>query len=405
MSIPAFGPAQLDQCTGCMACVDVCPHHALSSGLTRDCFRIPQRDPAKCTNCGLCDRICPIIQNTNFHSTQKSELYAGWDNNSESRKRSSSGGVFGALARVILQQGGHVYGAAIDGTEVKVLMIDRLEDLVKLQGSRYAHADYAGAYRAVKEDLKNKIPVLFSGLSCQVVALQNFLGNEKENPLLYTIDLVCTGVPSLLPMKMIERYCNGKVSVVSFRDKDNGWTPNYRLVVSTVAGKTQNYSSFYYRCYSTSKRKNCGQCPFAHLARMCDYTIGDFWGDKDFPQEHVGGISAVLVHTNHGRVLLAKTDVTFHHAQWQKCLPYNPRISDAEVSTFHERRFWKETAFRYIKAGYVFHFPPTMNSAIARFLWLPLRLMQKFQLRKDRADEISARATYLQKVKDNGQCC
>lgn len=49
-----------------------------------------------------------------------------------------------------------------------------------------------GIYKQVKDDLKSGRTVLFSGTSCQVAALKRFVG---ENDYLFTVDLVCHGVP------------------------------------------------------------------------------------------------------------------------------------------------------------------------------------------------------------------
>ncbi|MCK4563200.1 MAG: 4Fe-4S binding protein [Verrucomicrobia bacterium] len=49
--------AQVDreECTGCSACVDVCPEEAIT--MDGDIAVI---DAAKCTECGLCVDACPV---------------------------------------------------------------------------------------------------------------------------------------------------------------------------------------------------------------------------------------------------------------------------------------------------------------------------------------------------------
>lgn len=45
-------------CTGCRACVNVCPQHALSCTDTADVFELTV-DPTACVGCGECVRVCP----------------------------------------------------------------------------------------------------------------------------------------------------------------------------------------------------------------------------------------------------------------------------------------------------------------------------------------------------------
>ncbi|MDF7801182.1 4Fe-4S binding protein [Pontiellaceae bacterium B1224] len=45
-----------EDCTGCGACVDVCPEEAIRIGGDGKAVV----DPAKCTECGLCVDACPV---------------------------------------------------------------------------------------------------------------------------------------------------------------------------------------------------------------------------------------------------------------------------------------------------------------------------------------------------------
>ena len=45
-------------CTGCTACYNVCPHTAIQMVEDSEGFKFPQIDTAKCTNCGLCEKVC-----------------------------------------------------------------------------------------------------------------------------------------------------------------------------------------------------------------------------------------------------------------------------------------------------------------------------------------------------------
>lgn len=48
----------LEKCTGCMACMNVCPKDAIFEGKDENGFLVPQIEVDKCVNCGLCEKIC-----------------------------------------------------------------------------------------------------------------------------------------------------------------------------------------------------------------------------------------------------------------------------------------------------------------------------------------------------------
>ena len=384
-----------------MACCDVCPTQALSSAIDKNGFRYPIRDFDKCNDCGLCQKICTVLTQYRFQSTGKSTIYAAWHHDPVVRKKSSSGGVFAALAQEIIRQGGHVYGAALDGLNVHWKKIEHEKDIVFLQGSKYEHSDYSDSYSAVKKDLSAGIPVLFSGLSCQVAALQLFLGKDAQNPLLYTVDLVCTGVSSLLPVKFIERAGKGRVSIVSFRNKDHGWTSSYKLKVEGLDGYSNDVlSSFYYRMYGICKRNNCGRCSFAYHNRLSDITLADFWGDRNHPEEHANGVSAVIVHSSRGETLLNNADCELHQQDFPDFLQHNHRATDAEFAANHISCFWKRMGFLYLRLGYLLHFSIRMTGIVSAIEWLPLRIMNRLHHRPDTVQERERRNDFIFASKD-----
>ena len=77
--------------------------------------------------------------------------------------------------------------------EVQHICVDSFEGIQMLQGSKYVQSDMKTVYSAVQEKLKQGRIVLFSGTPCQVAGLKRFIG---VNDRLYTVDVVCHGVPS-----------------------------------------------------------------------------------------------------------------------------------------------------------------------------------------------------------------
>lgn len=76
------------------------------------------------------------------------------------------------------------------------IVIDNIEKLSLLRGSKYVQSELGNSYRQVREYIHEGRMVLFSGTGCQIAGLYAYLGGKRYEDLLYTLDLVCHGVPS-----------------------------------------------------------------------------------------------------------------------------------------------------------------------------------------------------------------
>lgn len=118
----------------------------------------------KCTNCGLCSKVCPEL-NFEFDNKKTPQCYA-MQAADEIRMKSSSGGMFTILADYIFQRGGFVCGVAFNKNEnwkVEHIIIDKKEDLDKLRVSKYVQSDKKDIFKKIKELLNKDKYVLFSG--------------------------------------------------------------------------------------------------------------------------------------------------------------------------------------------------------------------------------------------------
>lgn len=94
------------KCCGCAACVNSCPTQALNM-TTNNGFAAPVVDGTLCNDCGICGRVCPVIQAEDLKSKRSPLIVILAKNkNMAERKRSSSGGVFFPAANAILAGGG-----------------------------------------------------------------------------------------------------------------------------------------------------------------------------------------------------------------------------------------------------------------------------------------------------------
>lgn len=299
-----------NSCVGCQSCEQICPSKAIAMKANEEGFLYPYVDEEKCLNCSLCVKHCPT-QSLNNNTANPRAVYAFREKNDAQIMQSASGGVGVLAAQKIIEKGGVAYGAAYDEHfNVKHIRVDVLKDLPKIQSSKYVQSDMNNAYSQVLSDLRDGKIVLFSGTPCQIDGLRFFLGKEYEN--LYTLDLICHGVPSPKFFKKYLEYQNKqekeKVIYFNFRSKDKrGWGTQYLLKTKTKT-KTKTLSLDRYGkhfmagdCY----RECCYQCAYANIHRVGDLTIGDFWGiGKSHPEFYSEkGVSSVFVNTVKGQLL------------------------------------------------------------------------------------------------------
>ncbi len=299
-----------NRCVGCRSCEQVCPRQCIKILPTEEGFLYPLIKEENCSHCGLCLNACPT-ERTKEHRNKPHNVRAFINRNLDEIMRSASGGAADVASSIVLQQGGVVYGAAYDeNLMVKHIEVTNKADKQKLQSSKYVQSDTSDCYTKAKKRLYAGKLVLFTGTPCQIAGLYAFLGGDKPN--LYTIDLICHGVPS---PKLFQKYLeyqnqkmNEKIFYFDFRSKDKrGWGTQYLLKTKTKT-KTKALSLDRYGkhfmagdCY----RECCYQCEYANTDRIGDVTVGDFWGIAESHPEFYSskGVSSVFVNTEKGAML------------------------------------------------------------------------------------------------------
>lgn len=206
-------------CTGCGTCALRCPTKAIRMECDEEGFFYPSVDMAQCVNCGLCDKVCHL--NIQFKRPTIKKVYAAVNKKVSTLIQSSSGGIFGSVAEFILKHQGVCYGVYLENVNARYLRVSDESELEKLFGSKYIQAENKDTFCMVEKDCENGKIVLFVGTPCLVAGLKQYLRKDYEN--LYTIDIVCHGVPSKVYfekyIEYIEHKLDGHISRFSFRDK------------------------------------------------------------------------------------------------------------------------------------------------------------------------------------------
>ncbi len=298
-------------CTGCGACVQICPTACISMKADAEGFWYPTIDRTQCINCHLCDRQCPVLAPKNSFAWEK-HYYAAYNKKEMDRLASSSGGFFTLLAEQIIKQGGVVFGAAfMPDFSVEHIVVDNFEELYKLRGSKYVQSKIGNCYKAAKKYLEQGRKVLFTGTPCQISGLNSFLGREYGN--LYTQDIICHGVPSPLVwekyIKYREKKAASKTQRTFFRHKKYGWKMySVQFEFENCTEYIQVHSADLYMVSflrNWSLRPSCYECSFKGLDRSSDITLADFWGiDNIAPEMNDDkGCSLVMVNSQKGQDL------------------------------------------------------------------------------------------------------
>lgn len=222
------------------------------------------------------------------------------------RASSRSGGMFTALSDYILENNGVVYGCVLtqDFRAVHV-RAENKSARNRMRGSKYIQSSMGDTFKSVKYDLESGRRTLFSGTSCQVAGLKNFLGKDYDN--LLCVDIICHGVPSpkvwLKYLAWHEKKIGSKVMSVDFRNKtDFGWREHIETLWFEN-GKKVNSKVFTTLFYGhTVLRPSCYECAFKSVMHPGDITIADYWGiDKAAPEfDDNKGVSLVLVNNEKG---------------------------------------------------------------------------------------------------------
>lgn len=307
-----------DKCTACSACANICKYNAISMMENHHGELHPIIDKKKCISCGLCERVCPELDDNKVNKYREPDIYYCWLKSAEDRKQSTSGGAGFAIAKAIIKQGGHVWGAAYDSNmEVCYIEANNINELRKIQKSKYVQSKVGGCFTIIKEELNRGEKVLFTGTPCHVKGLRSFL--KKEYPNLLTVDLVCHGVPGhgifRKYKEWLEKKYNDKLVFFDFRPKENDGQERVcrtkahfkHLGIKNIELKENGYFIGFQR--SIFLRNNCYNCTCKGKERYADITIADFWGlGKIQPfnknEQRPYGISMLALNSNKGKDFL-----------------------------------------------------------------------------------------------------
>ncbi len=343
-----------NRCTGCNMCGDICPRNAIKYKINEEGFEEPEVDYSKCIKCGLCTKKCPVL-NEKIFKKEIPEVYSAWIKDDDIRLKSTSGGIYYAIAKKFIDNDGYIVGSVYseDYKEAYHIIGSNDEDLNKIIGSKYFQSSAKGIYTKIKKLLEKNEKVLFCGTPCQSAALQSFLSKEYDN--LYIIDFICRGINSPLAFRKhieeLENLYNSKVKLVQLKNKKTGWQ-SLATYAEFENGKTYHQdrnTSPWVKGFVESGglfiRNSCYSCKFREFPRISDITIGDFWGIQGMKSEDMfKGISSVMINSSKGNKLfdMIKEDIIYERKNLDQLLAGNPALLTDPIKNQNRDKFFKE---------------------------------------------------------------
>lgn len=340
--------ASTDQCTGCSACASICPTRSITIIEDKEGFLQPRIDANKCIMCHKCEKTCPIISPIAVPTDFETQAYAAINKDEAVRMRSSSGGMFYALAKWTIQQGGVVFGARFnENWEVVHDYTETMDGIEPFMRSKYVQSRIGDTFKQAKQFLDQGRRVLFVGTPCQIGGLKSYLHKDYEN--LLTVDLICHGVPSpKVWRKYLKWKTNGEyVLDVNFRDKNDGWKELqcFTTITSPTTRERQN-KNIYFKGFldNVYLRRSCYDCQFKQLHRVSEMTMADYWGVQVLCPEMDDnkGTSVIFVHMLKGEQMLKgiMNDLVLKEQKLDSATACNSMMTESVALTSKRKRFY-----------------------------------------------------------------
>lgn len=316
-------------CSGCGICIVACKEKAITLNKDTKGFS-PRIDKKTCTQCGLCPKICPILQGLVDSSFTLKDIkeytasdllgdyiasYVGYCTDDEVRRWASSGGIVTTLLIYMLKLD------LIDGAVVVVqnskfkstcdLFTSKIartkNEMLEAQGCKYIQVSMEDALEEIRRDPSLQ-RIAYVGTGCQIRALKRNIDkiSGMQDRIFYYLGLFCkqNKIPDFtnyLLEIVHENFLN--LSELSYRG--NGWPGGFSINKNKrLSFKNWKYGYFpwYLNAYGCNACLSCSDC----TAEEADISFGDAWLPQYEGKADNLGYSVLLTRSEFGADLIQK---------------------------------------------------------------------------------------------------
>ena len=302
-------------CSGCGACVAVCPQKAIQLKLDAAGFLAAFVDETLCVNCGLCVKACSRFDDDIAGADlRESKLYALQSTDPETVRHCSSGGLAHELALDALRSGAKVIGAVYDLQTDRVFheIVDSQNGIARLDGSKYLQSDPQQAFSEAITEAKRDPAARFSifGTPCQIAGMAKACKSIGIREQFLLVEIFCHGVPpyglwEYQLQRMRKKLCADRFDDLRFRYKKDDW--HSYCLKAEAQGKTfygSRERELFWQVYFENVLLGdaCMTCRLRKEISLADLRIGDYWGKRY--QSRSDGVSAAFACTTRGEAAL-----------------------------------------------------------------------------------------------------
>lgn len=417
---------RLDFCSGCSSCMGICPEDCINIVRFKNGTYHPQIDHSKCTNCNLCVKVCPMVNEmediSQYLFKDRGEynlligdyinLYKGYSMDSNIRFNATSGGLVTTLLIYLLETG-LIDGALVtkmnsnNYLETEPFIASTREEIVLAIGSKYIPVPLNKILKTIK-NAKGKFAIV--GLPCHIKGIRKLEKYDKDyiEKIRYHFGLFCShyidynGIKFLLHKMGLKEK---EIEYIKFRGE--GWPSGLRVYLKNGNIKqmkmlgswwSEILGSYYFCPYS------CIFCDDS-TCEYADLSFGDSYL-KENKNDSIG-TSVVISRTNTGEELLRnaiksgqislfeiskykmiesqKFPIFFKKRNIISRLNLSSKMKKyfPEMIIKYEEKYLTPKRYDYLAAKFVFKNIYTSNSRILKFFLNNLSLKFLMGARKD----------------------
>lgn len=284
-------------CSGCGACYLACPSNAVCIREDEKGFYRAYIDEGRCTDCGLCRKICAKCKKGEYNIAE-AKHYVAVSRDKSVLEKSSSGGIAYLLSEYFIENGNKVCSVGYNDKlhNAEHFIYTAKSGLSACQGSKYLQSYNIKAFKAAMDGDGEYI---IFGTPCQIAGFRAAAELKGISGRFTLVDIFCHGVPSTKLWRNHLKEINGRGTFTgspSFRK-------NKRYVLKYGRYKNWYNRDGFFMLFLMNKllNKSCYSCPYRRKS-AADIRLGDLMTKKYAGLRY--SPSCICVNTKKGAELL-----------------------------------------------------------------------------------------------------